>query len=80
MIPTIEASKFCKATVAVSSTRGRATNVVTDTENMKMIVTYKEFVDSAATDERDAAYICTPNALHLPYVEAAADHSKVILL
>lgn len=78
-IPAIEASEFCEATVAVSTTPEKAADVVAETERMETALTYDEFVDGDATDRYDAVYICTPNARHLPYAEAAADHGKAIL-
>ena len=40
---------------------------------------YDEYAEGAATDEYDAVYVCTPNALHLEYVESAAEHGKHVL-
>jgi xylose dehydrogenase (NAD/NADP) len=31
------------------------------------------------TGSYDAVYVCTPNALHLPYAETAADQGKAVL-
>lgn len=55
--------------------RGRAEEVSTATA----AITYEEFVDGEATDEYDAVYVCTPNAYHLQYVRAAANHGKAVL-
>ena len=41
-------------------------------------LTYEELTDGAATDEYDAVYVCTPNALHLPYAETAAEHGSSV--
>ncbi|MFC4551123.1 MULTISPECIES: D-xylose 1-dehydrogenase Gfo6 [Halorussus] len=80
-IPAVADSKFCETTVVVSSSREKAESVAdeAETDTIAATVTYDEFVDGAATDEYDAVYVCTPNAYHLPYVEAAADHGKAVL-
>ncbi|SDN23447.1 xylose dehydrogenase (NAD/NADP) [Halogranum gelatinilyticum] len=78
-IPAIQASEFCEATVAVSSSHEKANDTVEATPTITTGLTYDEFVAGEATDEYDAVYICTPNALHLPYAEAAAEHDKAVL-
>ncbi|NHN60726.1 MULTISPECIES: D-xylose 1-dehydrogenase Gfo6 [Halorussus] len=80
-IPAVRDSKFCETTVAVSSSTEKAESVADEAETgtIDTALTYDEFVDGAATDAYDAAYVCTPNAYHLPYVEAAADHGKAVL-
>ena len=78
-IPAVEAAKFCETTVLVSGSARRAADVAAETPSVEATITYDEFVDGAATDEYDAVYICTPNARHLPYASAAADHGKAIL-
>jgi xylose dehydrogenase (NAD/NADP) len=42
-------------------------------------ITVDQFHDGTAGDEYDAIYVCTPNALHLPFVESAAASGKHIL-
>jgi len=42
-------------------------------------ITYDEYHDGVAADAYDAVYVCTPNALHLPYVETAAELGKDVL-
>ena len=42
-------------------------------------LSYDEFHDGDARGEYDAVYVCTPNALHLEYVESAAEHGKHVL-
>lgn len=78
-IPAVEDSKFCETTVAVSSSHEKAESVAEETDTISAAITYDEFVEGAATDQYDAVYVCTPNAYHLPYVEAAADHGKAVL-
>ena len=78
-IPAVGESKFCETTVAVSSSHEKAESVADEVDTVEAAVTYDEFEDGAATDEYDVVYVCTPNAYHLPYVEAAADHGKAVL-
>ena len=78
-IPAVESSELCETTVAVSSNRGKAEAVVEETETVERGITYDEFEAGEAVDAYDAVYVATPNALHLPYVRAAADHGKDVL-
>jgi D-xylose 1-dehydrogenase (NADP+, D-xylono-1,4-lactone-forming) len=78
-IPSIRESKFCETTVVVSSSHEKAEIVADETPTVTAAITYEEFVDGRATDEYDAVYVCTPNAYHLQYVTAAADHGKAVL-
>jgi xylose dehydrogenase (NAD/NADP) len=77
-IPAVEASDLCATTVLVSSDREKAERVA-DECGAAAGITYDEFHDGAAADEYDAVYVCTPNALHLDYVETAADLGKAVL-
>jgi len=77
-IPAIEQSDLCETTVLVSSTKEKAQSHA-ETHGAEVGITYDEFHDGAAVDEYDAIYICTPNALHLQYVETAADLGKPVL-
>ena len=78
-MPAIEESTFCETTVVVSGSHEKADRVAAATETVTDALTYDEFLDGAATDAYDAVYVVTPNALHLPYVEAAAEHGKAVL-
>jgi xylose dehydrogenase (NAD/NADP) len=78
-IPAVEDSALCETTVAVSGDRGKAEAVVAEAETVTRGITYDEFVSGEATEAYDAVYVCTPNALHLPYAEAAAEHGKHVL-
>ncbi len=78
-IPALQASSLCETTVAVSSTTAKAQRVADEISSIEHALTYDEFTDGAAAEAYDAVYIATPNSLHLPYVEAAADLGKAIL-
>ena len=78
-IPAVEDAELCTTTVAVSSSREKAEAVVDEAETVTRGITYDEFEAGEATDAYDAVYVATPNALHLPYVRAAAEHGKDVL-
>jgi xylose dehydrogenase (NAD/NADP) len=78
-IPAVAGSDLCETTVVVSASREKATEVAGERENVEAGITDDEFHDGAAADAYDAVYICTPNALHLPYVETAAEYDKAVL-
>ncbi len=78
-MPAVDAGDLCETTVLVSSDREKAADVAADSETVEHAITYEEFHDGAASDAYDAVYIVTPNALHLPYVETAAELGKAIL-
>jgi xylose dehydrogenase (NAD/NADP) len=78
-IPAVEESEFGETTVLVSGSKEKARDATDLAESIEHALTYEEFHDGAAADAYDAVYICTPNALHLPYVETAADLGKDVL-
>ena len=78
-MPAVAAADLCETTVLVSSDREKARSVAAESATVEAAVTYEEFHDGAASDAYDAVYVVTPNALHLPYVETAAELGKAIL-
>jgi xylose dehydrogenase (NAD/NADP) len=78
-MPAVASSDLCETTILVSSSREKAERLAAGYDTVARGITYEEFNDGAATDAYDAIYICTPNALHLPYVETAADLGKDVL-
>jgi xylose dehydrogenase (NAD/NADP) len=78
-IPAVAASDLCVTTVAVTGTPEKAERAVAENDSIEHGISYEQFHDGAATDAYDAVYICTPNALHLQYVETAADLGKAVL-
>ncbi len=78
-IPAVEASDFCETTVVVSGDRSKAEATADLADSIEHGITYDEFHDGVAADTYDAVYIVTPNALHLPFVETAADLGKDVL-
>jgi xylose dehydrogenase (NAD/NADP) len=78
-MPAVASSDLCETTVLVSSSREKAEAIATDHETVEHVLSYDEFHDGTARDAYDAIYVCTPNAFHLPHVEAAADLGKDVL-
>ena len=78
-IPAIAESTLCETTVVVSGARDKAQRVAADHETIERALTYDAFLDGEAREAYDAVYVATPNALHLPYVEAAAEFDKAVL-
>lgn len=78
-MPAVDSAELCETTVLVSSDREKAASVAADSETVERAITYEEFHDGTASDRYDAVYIVTPNALHLPFVETAAELGKAVL-
>ncbi|GAB3689730.1 Gfo/Idh/MocA family oxidoreductase [Salinarchaeum chitinilyticum] len=79
MLPAVAAEPGVETTVLVSSTAEKAERVANETHTDAVGIDYDDFHDGDAAQEYDAVYVCTPNALHLPYVETAADLDKAVL-
>ncbi|WP_248517561.1 D-xylose 1-dehydrogenase Gfo6 [Salinarchaeum laminariae] len=79
MIPAVAAEPGIETTVLVSSTAEKAERVANETHTDAVGIDYDAFHDGEAAAEYDAVYVCTPNALHLPYVETAAELDKAVL-
>jgi xylose dehydrogenase (NAD/NADP) len=77
-IPAIAESDYCETTVCVSGDKAKAERVA-DEKDADHGLTYDEYADGEAVDAYDAVYIVTPNALHLPHVETAAEYGKDVL-
>src|SRR5699024_4286586 len=78
-LPAVERSELCETTVLVSSDVERATAAADANDTVVRGLTYEQFHDGAASEEYDAVYIATPNAVHLQYAETAAELDKAIL-
>jgi predicted dehydrogenase len=77
-IPAIAESDYCETTVVVSGDREKAERVA-DEKGVAHALTYDGYADGEASEAYDAVYVCTPNALHLPHVETAAELGKDVL-
>ena len=77
-IPAIQESERCETAVLVSSSTEKAQEIA-DEQGVERGISYDEFHDGTTAEAYDAVYIATPNALHLPYVETAADLGKAVL-
>ena len=78
-VPVTNDSEFCETTTVVSSSTEKAQSFADEFEDIEHALTYDEFHDGEAADAYDAVYVATPNALHLPHVEAAAELDKHVL-
>lgn len=78
-IPAIVESDYGVPTVVASSSKPKAERVAADHETIEYGLTYNEFHAGEAAAAYDAVYIATPNALHLQYVETAAELGKHVL-
>jgi xylose dehydrogenase (NAD/NADP) len=78
-MPAVEAAELCETTTVVSGDREKAEAVAARTPTVESVLTYEEFQDGVGADAYDAVYISTPNARHLPFVEAAAANGKDVL-
>jgi xylose dehydrogenase (NAD/NADP) len=77
-IPATNELEHLATTVVVSSSTEKAQGVADEHDTIEHALTYDEFQDGAAADAYDAVYVATPNALHLPYVETAAEYDKAV--
>ena len=78
VLPALEDADLCTATVLVSGSAEKAESVA-DGADVAAGVDYEAFHDGAAADRYDAVYVCTPNAVHLPYVRTAAELDRAVL-
>jgi xylose dehydrogenase (NAD/NADP) len=78
IIPSVAESSYAETTCLVSGD-GEKADRIADEQDIDRAVTYDAFLEGVAEDAYDAVYIATPNALHLPYAEHAAEAGKHIL-
>lgn len=78
-IPAIEDADYAEPTVLVSGSPEKAEELAADLDSVTATLTYDELADGEATDEYDAAYVCTPNALHRKHATAVAEQGKAVL-
>ena len=78
VLPAIEETDYCTATVGVTGTPETGERLADEYE-LERVLSYDEFHDGNAVAEYDAVYVCTPNALHLEYAESAANFGKPVL-
>ena len=77
-LPAIERGDLCTATVLVTGDAEKGSRLASEFD-ADHVVGYDDFTDGTAADSYDAVYVSTPNALHLEYVEAAAELGKDVL-
>ena len=77
-MPAIDDCEYATVNAAVSGSAEKAREVA-DEAGADAALTYDEFHDGEESDAYDAVYVCTPNALHLEHVEAAAELGKDVI-
>ncbi|WP_114577074.1 D-xylose 1-dehydrogenase Gfo6 [Saliphagus sp. LR7] len=77
-LPAIEAADYCETTIVVSGSPEKAREVAEEFDADRAL-SYEEYGAGEGSEAYDAVYVCTPNALHLPHVETAADLGKDVL-
>jgi xylose dehydrogenase (NAD/NADP) len=78
-IPAIKQSNYCTTTTVVSGNMEKANSIKSSTSTITEAISYDQLRKGVASENFDAVYICTPNAFHLDYAEAAAQLNKAIL-
>jgi len=78
-MPAVRESEYCETSVLVSGDREKAEREAAASPTVEAGITYDEFHDGVAAEHYDAVYVCTPNALHRPYVETACELGKPVL-
>ena len=76
VLPAIEACDYVDPTVGVS---GSADNREAAAEYGLETTDYDGYAAGELADEYDAVYVATPNRLHLPHVETAAEQGKHVI-
>jgi len=77
ILPAIEECEYAEATVGVS---GSADNREEVRERFGLATAdYDSYAAGERADEYDAVYVATPNRLHLPHVETAAEQGKAVI-
>jgi xylose dehydrogenase (NAD/NADP) len=79
VFPALESSDLCTASVVVTRSEEKADRVAESLDEEARGITYDQFHEGVASDEYDAVYIVTPNALHLEYARTAASLGKHVL-
>lgn len=78
-MPAVERSELCETTALVSGDKERVESVANAHETVEQGLSYEEFHDGVGSQEYDAVYIATPNAVHLEYAKTATELGKAVL-
>ncbi|MFB6117658.1 Gfo/Idh/MocA family oxidoreductase [Halosegnis sp.] len=76
VLPAIDDCNYVEATVGVSGSPGNRAAVA---DRGLATTDYEGYADGDLTDEYDFVYVATPNRLHLPHVETAAEQGKPVI-
>jgi xylose dehydrogenase (NAD/NADP) len=77
VLPALTDADYVRPTVVVSGTPDVADAVAGEYDATPL--DYEEYAAGEAVAEYDAVYVATPNRLHLPHVETAAEHGKDVI-
>lgn len=77
-LPAIAECEYAEVTMTVSGSAEKAQKIA-DEADADTALTYEKFHDGRSANAYDAVYVCTPNALHLEHVEAAAEFGKDVI-
>lgn len=80
VIPAIQATDTCTTTAVVSGGQEKRDRLVEKYDSIETGLSYEAFTDGVGADRYDAVYVCTPNALHLKYVDSAVTMGKDVLV
>lgn len=78
VLPAIADCEYVTINATVSGSNKKAREVA-DVAEADVALRYEEFHQGKDRDAYDAVYVCTPNALHLEHVEAAAELGKDVI-
>jgi xylose dehydrogenase (NAD/NADP) len=77
-LPAIDASDYCTLTTLVTGSPDEKADLAAE-YGAEEVVTYEAFRSGEVAEAYDTAYVVTPNRLHLPNAEAAAEQGKAVL-
>ena len=77
-LPAIDDADYCTLTTLVTGSPDEKADLATE-YGAEEVVTYEAFQSGEVADAYDAAYVVTPNRLHLPNAGAAAEQGKAVL-
>ena len=76
-LPAIRDSDYGEVTTLVTGAPDDRTDLAAEYD--AVAIDYEDYADGERAGEYDAVYVVVPNRLHLPNVEAAAEHGKHLL-
>ena len=77
-LPAIEGSEYCRTTTLVTGSPATATDTA-EAFGANEVIDYDAYLSGEGSEEYDAVYVATPNALHGEYAIAAAEQGKHVI-